>query len=106
MKASIFYEGANGEACRFLGINMSDQRALPNRGGLIVIAKEDDTPVYIACASSIQTHMTVSNLWNIARQTHGATQVYVLPSGNMPWCERAANNLRARYKPALNSGAV
>jgi hypothetical protein len=99
---SIVYDGLNGEAYRFLAIDMSDQRALPVRGGVIVVAKDKQTPVYIGYASSIQTHVTRANLWNTARHAHGATHVYVLPSGNASWCQSAVDNLTARYKPVMN----
>ena len=102
MVTSFIYHGLNGEAYRFSAIDISNQRALPICGGLIVVAKEGEAPVYIGYASSIRERMIVANLWNDARHGHGASRIYVLPSGNMSWGEKAANNLRARYKPAMN----
>jgi hypothetical protein len=100
----VFFDGLNGEGYRFTAVDMTNQRALTARSGIVVVAKDSRTPVYIGYAASICTHVVRTNLWDSARHTYGATQVYVLPSGNAAWCERAVENLKARHKPAMNGG--
>jgi len=98
---AVFYDGHDGQTYRFVPIDMSNQRALPSGGGVILIAIQG-MPVYISWAAGISEYVRRADIWNAARSHHGATQLYVIPSGNVPWCQTAATSLRARYKPAMN----
>ena len=96
------YQGLNGEDHRFALADMSNLRALPQRGGLVAIVRSPSEPVYIADTASIRGLLAEAGMWRLAQQDHGATGVYMLPSGNGDWCRSVANSLRARYTPVMN----
>jgi hypothetical protein len=81
---------------------MSNPRALPQRGGVVVIVRSPTEPVYISDTASIRSLLADASVWRIAQQDHGATGVYLLPSGNGSWCMTVAQNLRAKYTPVMN----
>lgn len=101
MDKAFNYQGQNGEEHRFTLADMTNPRALPLRGGVVVIARESSEPVYISDTLSIQD-LLISGTWHRARHEFKAAGVYLLPSGNSDRCRSVAENLRARYAPVMN----
>ena len=102
MEKALNYQGLNGEDHRFSLADMSNPRALSQRGGVVVIVRNPAEPIYIADTASIRGLLADGGMWQMAQSDHGATGVYLLPSGNGDWCRAVANNLRARYTPVMN----
>lgn len=102
MDKAYNYQGLNGEDHRFALADMSNPRALPQRGGVVAIVRSPSEPVYIADTVSIRALLADGGMWQLAQRDHGATGVYLLPSGNDDWCRAVAINLRARYTPVMN----
>ncbi len=101
MDKAFNYQGLNGEEHRFTLADMTNPRALPLRGGVVVIARESSEPVYISDTLSIQ-NLLISGTWHRARNEFSGAGVYLMPSGNSDWCRNVAQNLRARYAPKMN----
>jgi len=96
------YQGSNGEEHRFTLADMTNPRALPQRGGVVVIVRGPQEPVYISDASSIRGLLSEAGIWHRAKHEFGAAGVYLLASGNTDWCRNVAENLRDRYRPTMN----
>lgn len=102
MDKAYNYQGLNGEDHRFSLADMSNPRALPQRGGVVAIVRTPEEPIYFADTPSIRGLLSEAGMWQIAQREFGATAVYLLPSGNGDWCRAVADNLRARYTPVMN----
>lgn len=102
MEKAVNYQGLNGEDHRFGRVDMTNLKALPQRGGVVVIAKDEPEPLYIADAASVRDLFMRTDIWRRAQREYGAEGVYVSASGNSEWCISAARNLRERYRPKMN----
>lgn len=102
MEKAVNYQGLNGEAHRFMLMDMTNLRGLPQRGGVVVISKSEPEPVYIADVASVRDLLMRTDVWKRAQREHGAEGVYVSSSANSDWCLSAARNLRERYQPKMN----
>ncbi|HVU22021.1 MAG TPA: hypothetical protein VHE09_14920 [Rhizomicrobium sp.] len=102
MDEAVNYQGLNGEDHRFRRVDMTNLKALPQRGAVVVITKREPEPVYIADAASVRDLFMRTDIWRRAQREYGAQSVYVSASGNNDWCISAARNLRERYRPKMN----
>lgn len=102
MEKAVTYQGLNGEDHRFTRADMTNFKALPRGGGVVVVARDSSEPVYIAEAHCVWELLTQAGIWHRAQHDFGATAVYVIPSRNSNWCRNVADNLRNRYSPPMN----
>lgn len=102
MDKAVNYQGINGEDHRFTLADMTNLRALPQRGGVVVVVRGPQEPIYISDAASIRGVLTDAGIWHRAKHEFGAAGVYLLASGNADWCRNVAESLRSKYRPAMN----
>jgi hypothetical protein len=103
LEKAVYYQGRNGEDHRFAPLDMTNPRALPERGGVVVIAKGSGDPLYIADTPSVRELLSRTDVWRRAQQEHGADGAYVSASTNAEWCRSTARDLREHYEPPMNS---
>jgi hypothetical protein len=98
----VVYEGMHGDVHRLHEVNVASRDAIPRQGGVLAIANEAGSPVYIADATSIFDFLTVTDVWRRAQSEFGGKHVYFLSSGNDSWRASVAKSLREHLRPPMN----
>lgn len=102
MREFIVDQGLHGDIHRLFAVNASNRDAMPRQGGVLLIADEAGTPVYIGDAISIYEHLTSTDVWARAQRQFGRKYVYFLSTGIESWRASVTRSLREHHHPAMN----